>query len=167
MMARVKMPAGPALANWQEADAAVRQLGVLQLQREGIEARLTEEITQRKDEAKRRCDQIDLEIKNLGVALQGFVTAHRGEFAPAQGRVLEFGMVGFRKSTSIAIKDMAEALKRAKDRGLTWIISVKESVNKDAMANLNDCELYQLGAERKTVERFFVEPDRARVQETL
>lgn len=167
MMARLKMPAGPALANWQEADAAVRQLGVLQLQREGIEARLSEEVTRLKDDAKRRCDDIDLEIKNLGHALQGFVAAHRGEFHPAQARVLEFGTVGFRKSTSIVVKDLAEALKRAKERGLNWIISVKEAVNKDAMANLNDGELYQLGAERKTVERFFVEPDRERVQETL
>jgi uncharacterized protein YbjQ (UPF0145 family) len=73
---------------------------------------------------------------------------------------LQFGTVGFQKSTSLAVKK--DSLQRIKDvYGINCgqYINTRETPDKDALAKLTDKDLAEIGATRIIKETFYAEPD--------
>ena len=95
--------------------------------------------------------------------------AHRDDFKGQKSRKLNFGTLGWRKSTAIRTtkstyqiiknallnKLVIAGLTRAK---LNACIRIKESVDKDALARLTDEQLADIKARRDIRDVFFVEP---------
>ena len=100
-------------------------------------------------------------IARFHESLEAFATAHLNEFKKQKSRKLNFGVIGWRKSTSIKIstKKTLGLIKQLFTKALREsCIITKESVSKDALAKLTDEQLASLKARRDEKDVFFVEP---------
>jgi hypothetical protein len=102
-------------------------------------------------------EKIDLCTRSL----EAFAIANKKAFGKQRSRKLQFGTIGWRKSTSTKIKKttlqlIKDVFSAAKAKTL---IIVKESVDKQALAKLSDEDLAKVDAKRHVKDLFFVEPD--------
>ena len=160
---RVK-PAEPAvlkIENWQHADEYIKRIADLQLQ-----------ITESQASAKGRIDKIkealaaDVALRYESInlyhrSIEAFVMEHLGDFQGKQSRQLNFGKLGWRKSTFITItKKTLDLIKQLFSKADAAIyIRTKQEVDKEALTKLTEEQLVCIEARRKIQEVFFVEPD--------
>jgi phage host-nuclease inhibitor protein Gam len=78
---------------------------------------------------------------------------------------VSFGIFGYRKSTTISVKKNTIGL--LKKLHLEKYIRVKEEVNKEAIAALNDESLRQVDAVRKVKDDFFCEANKEEINKDL
>lgn len=161
-MARTRME-GTALRSWEDVDAALREVGEITRELQLREAALNESVDKLKEEAKADSASQVARKKELELAMKEFCETNRAEFAKVKTRKLTFGSVGFRLSTKIMIRRVAETLQALKDLKLTGCIRVKEEPDKEAMKNLTDETLAEVGAARKTENAFGYELDLERL----
>ena len=94
--------------------------------------------------------------------LEAFATTNRADFKKQKSMKLNFGILGWRKSTSIgtSTKHTLKLIKEVFSKALQKsCIITKESVSKDALAKLTDEQLASVKARREEKDVFFVEPD--------
>lgn len=149
------------IPNWDEADQILRRIGQLQNDIAVSEMACAEQI----DAAKLKMQQETLDkhtsVKRYVESLEAFCAAHRAAFGKKQSRQLQFGTLGFRRSTAIAIKKTTlELIKFIYGLASGDYITVKESPNKEALDKLPDEQLSVIDARREEKETFFVEPDK-------
>jgi len=148
------------ISGWQQADDFVKQIGELQLKINQAELEATEKINQSKEMMAKTVEPLQNKIKILSDSLEAFAANHVEDFGKAQSRKLNFGLLGWRRSTSISIKESTlELIKKIFGKKAETYIRVKEEVNKETLAELNDQQLTSVDAKRKPKEVFFVEPD--------
>jgi len=149
------------IPDWGHADLQVQRIGALQSQIELLEIEAGELIDKVKGDLQKQVKPLQEKI-NLHVAsIEAFAEANKEEFDKVRSRKGQFGVVGWRKSTSIVTKkntlDLIKELFNSAKRKLC--VSVKETVSKEALAKLTDEELASVGARREEKDVFYVEPD--------
>jgi len=160
---RVKLdkPAIIEIRDWEHADTNLREIGDNQLA-----------VRQAEDMAKTKIDEAKAElavdtkprkelINQITRSLEAFAVAHKADFKKTRSRKLNFGILGWRKTTSIKIKKttlelIKEFFTPSKKR---VCIRIKETVDKEALSKLTDEELASVKARRKVKDDFFVEPE--------
>lgn len=148
------------IADWQQADDFMKQIGDLSLQIKQYEAKANGTINKAKAELAEATDPLLKKITILTDSLEAFAANHVNDFGNAQSRKLNFGLLGWRRSTSISIKESTlELIKKIFGKTADLYIRTKEEVDKDALKELTDQQLASLDARRKPKEVFFVEPD--------
>lgn len=130
-----------------------------------MEAAQNETIDRVKAETRASAEPLLNRKTGLELAIKDYCEANRAEFAKVKTRVLTFGSVGFRLTTRILIKRVAETLQALKDLKLTQCIRVREEPDKEAMKNLSDELLAEVGACRKTENVFGYEINQERIRE--
>jgi len=163
-MARIK-PDTTALItidNWEKADQLLRDLGDLQLKVAAAEAKAGDDINEVKAELAEAVKLFGGQQQQYVKSLEAFAVARRAEFKGQKSRQLNWGVLGWRKSTVMHVKKntlwlIKELFSRAKAQTL---IRTKETVDKDAMGKLTDEELVDIGARRVMKNTFFAEPGR-------
>lgn len=153
------------LASWDDVDQCLAEIGKIDREIGLLEAAQQEQIDALKAATKAAAEPFQGKKTGLELAIQQYCEAHRAEFATAKTRKLNFGSVGFRLSTSVVIKRVADTLAAVKALGLTQCLRVKEELDKDAMRNLPTETLAEVGAGLKTVDAFGYEIDRERLAE--
>jgi len=146
---------------WRHADQLVRDIGDCQ----GA-------IQKAEEDARKKIESIkaELAIKTKPVQdmttrrihrLEAFAIAHKADFENQKSKKLNFGVLGWRKSTLIRVKkNTLELIKQVFSKVKAALyIHVKETVNKEALAKLTDEQLAGVGARRDSKDVFFVEPD--------
>ncbi len=154
-------PAIIPIESWQQADDILRKLGDSQLAINRAEALAKTRI----DDAKKQLavevapqqEQIDICVRSL----EAFCSAHKDSFRRAKSRQMNFGVVGWRKSTSIRTKKttlelIKEFFTPSKKKAC---IRIKETVDKEALSKLTDEELVSVDARREVKDDFYAEPD--------
>jgi phage host-nuclease inhibitor protein Gam len=154
---------GTALGSWEDVDSNLREICEIERELQLQEAALNEGVDRLKEEAKVKSAPHRDRKKALELAVKEFCEANRAEFAKSKSRRLTFGTVGFRLSTKIMIRRMAETLQALKDLKLNQCIRIKEEVDKEAMKALTDETLAEVGAARKTENAFGYELDMERL----
>jgi len=149
------------ISNWAHADLQVHRVGTLQSQIEKLQIKAGEKIDKIKGELQAAVESLQKDIQLHVDSIEVFAGAHKEDFGTARSKKGQFGMVGWRKSSSIITKKntlelVKEMLPPAKRKAC---IIIKESVSKEALAKLTDEELASVGARRKEKDVFFVEPD--------
>jgi phage host-nuclease inhibitor protein Gam len=145
----------------EQADKVLREIGDLQHDINAYQEGLREDVDELKNAAAQVIKPMQDKIKQKTASLEAFATANRkGYFGKAQSRILNFGLIGWRRSTKISIaKNTLEKIKEvfspAKAKSL---VRTKEEVDKQALAKLTDEQLASVGAKRKGKEAFFAEP---------
>jgi len=162
-MARVKSDKANLIQvrDWQQADDLIHDIGQFGIAITQFEAKAKQKIDGIKadmaSQVKSCQDGIDLYMRSL----EAFATAHADEFEKQRSRKLNFGVIGWRKSTAIRVGKktldlIREKLSAAKAK---VCIRTKESIDRDALAKLTDDELAGIKARREIRDVFFVEPD--------
>lgn len=162
MATRIKAPkqALIGIANWTEADQLVKELGEIQRKLTAAADQSTKDTEVIKQWLADQTKPLNERQKHITKSLEAFAEAHKGDFGDARSRKLDFGLVGWRKSTAIEIAATTlEYIKKlftpAKQK---TVINTKETVDKEALAKLTDDELATIMARRKPKDVFFVEP---------
>jgi phage host-nuclease inhibitor protein Gam len=155
---------GPKLVSWEQVDQHLLELGRLDMQIEGVEARLTEVCNQAKEKASaegrpliQRREQLEREVKE-------FVEASADQMAPARSLVLQFGTVGLRKAKRLHIKKTVDTVRRLRELGMLQYLRIKEEPDKEALRELGDEILEKVGITRKEEDAFFLEVNREKVR---
>lgn len=167
-MARVSVKAAQqrsALQSWEDVDQALRQYGELTLEIEALEAEYTRRINQLREELEAKAGPLVQTRNQLAKEMEQFVR-HRWDELDGRSRQLTHGEVGLRRATSIVIRKVADTLAALKERGLHHCINVKETPNKDVMAQLTDEELKAVGARRKIEDVFWFDWNRESVSKS-
>ena len=163
-MARRIKSSGPALVSitsWEEADDLIRQIWLGQQSIQSREAGADNEIKKVKAALAADINTYQQAIKLYTRSLEAFAAAHKADFGGARSRRLNFGTLGWRKSTSVKVANATLELIKSVFRPskARQFIHVKETVNREALAKLTDEELAGVKARREVKDAFFVEPD--------
>jgi phage host-nuclease inhibitor protein Gam len=166
-MARIKAKTA-IYQSTQEFEASLDKLGALQLD---IESFIANHNKVKADQDKRY--KTDLKRKNerlseMFSACELYVNFHRGELlGDKQGAETKLTNFGFRKSPGV-IKTLnskwtfGKALESLKSAGVTACVTIKESLNKNAVKdNLNEEEMAKHGLRLDFPEEFWAEAKRA------
>lgn len=166
-MARTKIK-DKEIQNWDEADLVIKEIGELALEKESLENEMNRKISDIKLEYSDKADPLKKRIKKLGKMLKSFVTVHRSDFPEgAKSRELNFGQVGFRKSTKLRIpsKIKDSIVKVLERRGMNDCVQIKKKVNRDVLKTYPEDVILELGATKKIKDDFWYEFDREKIQD--
>ena len=153
-MAARKRIEGTALQSWDDVDATLAEIGRADRELKLIEGAANEKIEEVRAAMKVSAQPVLDRKAALELAVKEYCDANRAEFAKVKTKTLTFGEVGYRTSTKIMIKRVAETLQALKDLAFTSCIRTKEEPDKEAMKALTDEQLAEIGAARK-VENVF------------
>ena len=145
---------GTALNSFDEVDTCLMEIGKIVRELLLLEASQNEQIEKVREQTKLAARPLQDKKAGLEMAIKEYCTANKIEFVKSQTRALTFGDVGFRKSTKIAIKNIAATLQLLKDFAFSKCVRTKEEPDKEAMKELTDEQLADVGAARK-VESIF------------
>ncbi|MDQ7789927.1 MAG: host-nuclease inhibitor Gam family protein [Eubacteriales bacterium] len=168
-MPRVRME-GPMLKSWDEVNLNLKEIGECELAVEKIEAALNEKISDLKLEATDKAKSHQQRIKKLELELKEFVETHRDDLGNKKTKVLDFGKLGFRKSTKIklprAANKLAEIINKLKVFGMTdCVVQPPAKVDKDSLKKYPVNEIVRVGANVEVDDVFWYEWDRERLQD--
>lgn len=156
----VKSPLLP-IPDWKHADLSVRRIGELQGQIAKLEVDTSNSINKLKEELAAKVKPLQGKITLHFDSLEAFATTHREYLKSQKSRKLNFGIIGWRFSSSI--KPSKKTLELIKQVFLPALqkscIIIKESVSRDALAKLTDEQLADIKARRDEKDVFFVEPN--------
>ena len=168
-MARTRVEdTAPAFESWDDVDQALATIGDNQRTIEGFEAHMQEAMDQAKAEADARARIFIEANKKLERQIMDFAEVHRDDMDGKKTKVLNFGSVGFRKSTRITLPKaplkLAEIVKRLVARGMSDCIKLAEpKVDKDALKKYPAEDIISVGAGVKVEDTFWYEPDREKL----
>lgn len=155
---------GTALNSWDDVDGTLAKIGKIDRDIALITAAGNESIDKIKSDLKTEIEPLAEQKKGLELAVKDFCDSNRAEFAKVKTRQLTFGSVGYRLSTRVVIKSMADTLATLKALGLQKCIRVKEEADKEAMKELSTETLAEVDAGLKTDNTFGYEIDRAKIE---
>lgn len=163
-MARKRIE-GTQLQSWDDVDAALSQIGQADRELRLIESAANEQIEGIKQAMKDHAQPTLDRKAALELSVKEYCDANRAEFAKVKTKTLTFGEVGYRVSTKIMIKRVAETMQALKDLAFTLCIRTKEEPDKEAMKTLTDEQLAEVGAARKVENVFGYSINQERLQE--
>jgi phage host-nuclease inhibitor protein Gam len=165
-MARYKPQVGK-IKDLDDANLALKEMGILERELEGIDAEAQKQCGAIKEKAAKEGEPIRDRILELSTALGAFTEYNKADIFPKDRKTIEltFGVIGFRQTTSIHVKK--STLELLQKLNLQRFIRVKEEPDKEAMRELTDEALAQVDAVRKVKDDFFAEPNREEVNKDL
>lgn len=149
------------IESWEDADAYVRKIGDMQLEIQRAEADAKSTIDEAKATLAAIAKPLQKDIKVCVDSIEAFAAGHKKDFVGSRrSKDLNHGKIGWRKSFAIAITKNTLGLIKDMftNRRAAGYIRIKETVDKNALANLTDEELASVDARRERTEAFFVEP---------
>jgi phage host-nuclease inhibitor protein Gam len=164
-MARYK-PAVGKIKTIEDANLALKEIGLLEHQLAVIDGEANKEIAAIKEKCAKEGEGLRSRIADLSSLLGAYAEYNRAElFKDRKSVELSFGSFGYRKSTVISVKKTT--LELLKKLGKIIFIRTKEEVDKEAMAVMADEELAMVDAVRKVKDTFFCEANREEVNKEL
>ncbi|MCL2297780.1 MAG: host-nuclease inhibitor Gam family protein [Proteobacteria bacterium] len=140
--------------SYDDVDNALKEIGGIQRELAMIEAEQNAAIDDIKAGAKEQAAPLAERIKALETAMKEFCDSNRADFLKVKTKELTFGSVGYRLSTKVVIKKVADCVQAMKDLDLWQFIRIKEEPDKEALKDLDDETMATIGAALK-VENIF------------
>lgn len=168
-MARVRIEEPPMLKSWDEVNLSLAEIGEYQRIIEEIEGRMQAKISDAKLEAEMQARPHQEAIKRLEATIQLYVEANRDDMGKRKSLTLNFGQVGYRKSTRLIIPRAAakvvDIINRLKRRGmLDCIVTPPAKLDKNALAKYPVQELVEMGVGVDVQDVFWYEVDREKLK---
>ena len=153
------------LASWDEVDRALREICECEIGIEKLESDMNMKINDAKAEAEKLGKPLKTAIGILTEQIQSFVEGSRAEME-GKSKFLNFGTVGFRQSTSISYstKKTEKIIEALKQFGMLNCITVKETINKEALKLYPERDIVKVGAAKKVEDRFYCETDHEKLK---
>ena len=157
-MARTRIIEAPVLKSWEDADKALREIAENRIALADIESDMQRQIIGIKKIAEQDSKPYADRISKLERDLTEFVGDHRDDLGKTKTKVLNFGEVGFRLSTSVSLptaKDkLEEIIRRLKGRKMNDCIKTEEKVLKDNLKKYGEDVVIAVGAGWKQKDTF-------------
>lgn len=165
-MGRTRIPDAPALRTWDDVNQVLMEIAEAEIRLAQIEGTMNVRINEAKEEAERCAAPIKAKVEQLGKQIKEFAELNRPDFGKAKSKVLTFGEVGFRASTSVVIKKALEEhiVGNLRKLGMGDCVRVVESVNKDVLATYPVDKIVQAGASLKKSDTFWYQTNRQELQ---
>lgn len=169
-MARKRVDAPVGLESWDAADEALREIGSAQRAIEKAEHRMQNAIDEAKEAAAAESAPYRERIAELESRLSVFAEVHRDELGNRKSRELNYGTLGYRKSTRLilprAAAKMAELIKKLRSSGMgDCIIRPAERIDKEALKKYPPNDIIAVGAGLDVQDTFWYEVDREKIAE--
>lgn len=168
-MARKRVVEPSGVKTWEDANDALRQIAEAQLAVQDIEGEMNKQILGAKKAAEEQSKPHKDRIAKLERELKDFATEHRADMGKAKSKILTFGEIGFRLSTSVSLprakEKIEEIIRRLKTRQMMDCIVVKEDVSKEALKKYGEDTVNAVGATWKQQDVFGYELDFAKLEQ--
>jgi len=165
-MARYK-PDVNELKTLDDADRVLKELCELEAQIERIDSDGDARIAKIKEDTAKYGKPLRDRVKELTATLKAFSDYHKGEFFKEKKSLdRAFGIIGYRK-TPPSISTSKNTVDLLKKLGMKEYIRVREEADKEKMLSLDDDQLAQVEAVKKSKEEFYVQPKRETVNKDL
>lgn len=160
----------PALKSWDDVDYALMRIGSEQRSVEAIEAEMQIAIDRAKKEAADQAEPHKQLITQLEQQINAFTEEHRSDMGDKKSKTLNFGSVGFRKSTKITLPKaktrLAEIIDMLRGRGMTDCIRVDDpKIDKEALKKYPESDIIAVGAGLKVEDVMWYEVDREKIEQ--
>jgi phage host-nuclease inhibitor protein Gam len=163
----------PVLSTWEQADEALRQIGLRRIALDELEADLQGRVDRLKGVYGEKVAPLVQEVKAFEKQLEEFAAAHRSDLGKAKSKRLVFGSLGFRVSTALKLivgHTWETVLDLVKARPASWqkrLLRTKEEVDRAALwaAKSPKEVLACLGLELERLETFGYDLDLEKVRE--
>ena len=164
-MARKVKADVPELKSWDDVNKALKEIGECEIGIETLEADMNREINDAKAKAEKLGNPLKTAISVLEAQIKAFVEENKDDME-GRSKEMNFGTVGFRKSTRISYstKKTDEILEKLKKYNMLNCINVKESINKEALILYPVKEINKVGAKKIEEDNFYYEADRERIK---
>ena len=160
-----KAKEGPQYESWEEVDNALRRLCEIEVRLAEINGRLNTEIDSAKTAAEKAAATLLLEKKILESAALAFAESRKEDFQKTRSKRLNFGTIAFRVVTRIKEKNAEATIRALRALGLESCVKVKETLDKEELAKLDDKDLVRVGVSRKIEDKPRIELDVEKVKE--
>ncbi|MCR5260612.1 MAG: host-nuclease inhibitor Gam family protein [Candidatus Gastranaerophilales bacterium] len=148
--------------SWEEVNAAMKELGELNVKKQKLEGEQTEKINKIKAETLAKAGAIKTQIAEIEKNIERFAMQNKSEFLKTRTKKLTFGTVSFRLVESVVCNCKEEALKALKALNLDFLIRSKEDLDKDEClkyAKSDEKLLLKAGISIKAEDKVKIEPD--------
>lgn len=159
-----KKKATPVYQSWDEVNEGLRALVEIDQHIYLTEATMNNEINALKKDAELKIKPLLERKEQLEKNIQEFTESRMDEFKDSKTKSLTFGEVGFRKTTSIVIRNVKAVLGALKLHKMNDCIKVTETIDKEELAKYEDEALAKVGAKRSTKDNFFLKPTIERIE---
>ncbi|MEG2344175.1 MAG: host-nuclease inhibitor Gam family protein [Acidaminococcaceae bacterium] len=146
------------LNSWDEVDANLKLIGEIDNKVRKIEAEMNDKIAEIKAKADAKIKYLVVEKERMELEIKDYAETNRADLS-GKTKIMTFGQLGFRQSTSIIVKKVQAVIAELKVRKLLDCITVKESVNKDNLRKQPEEVIVSLGCTKKVEDVFWYEPD--------
>lgn len=168
-MARQKVEAPRPYASWDEADEGLRQIGEAQRAIEAEEHRMQEAIDSAKEDAAAASLPFRTLIRDAEQRLNAFAEANREELGKRKSRELNYGILGYRKSTKVVLprgeSKVMELIRRLRERGMgDCVTQPMPKVDKEALKKYPPNDIIEIGASLDVQDTFWYEVKREELQ---
>ncbi len=169
-MARSKPKKVYPVNNLADANAALAEIGELKRTITLVETRMNEQIDRAKADADNEAAPLKIRIAEIEAGIAVFAESNkRGVFKTKRSHELDYGTIGFRKSSQIKPKPKttwAMVLGLLRDMKFPTAIRTKEEVNKEELATWPAERLDLVGARRVEKDQFWYEIDESKIADT-
>ncbi len=153
------------LASWNDVDTAMRELGELQMQVQGVNNKFTPQVNDLKATQNAELEPLQARINALEAQIQTYCQENKAEFAETRTKKLTFGTVSARlvekfdfPKTKDKLKDLLETLKTI---GRSDCIKKEEAPDKAKIKELDGDTLAKLGLKLEKADNFTIKPSGA------
>ena len=159
----------PSLESWDDVNQALATIADNQRTVENFEAAMQNKIDEAKAEAEARSRVFIEATKRLERQIKEFAEVHRDDMDGKKTKTLNFGAVGFRKSTKIKLPKaptkLAEIIQLLRSKGMDDCVKTPApSVDKDALRKYPTQDIVAVGASIEVDDVFWYEPDREKLE---
>lgn len=168
-MKRVKVEPPKPFASWEEADEALRQIGEARRAIEVCEHTMQAKIDMAKEEAAAESQPYLELIRAQEQRLSAFADLERDNLVRRKSRELNYGILGFRKSTKVVLPrgaaKVTEIINRLRSRGMTdCIVTPAARIDKEALKKYPANDIIEIGASLDVSDTFWYEVKREEIQ---
>ncbi|MEG1406820.1 MAG: host-nuclease inhibitor Gam family protein [Ruthenibacterium sp.] len=159
-MAHTKIKSTPALASWTAADDTLRDIRALKHSMAEMDVEKNRRIDAIKDEYSKAALPLQNRVKRLEADIKEFVSAHRAELN-GKSRRMNFGIVGYRLSSSVVVaaNKMADVIAKLKGMGHHECIKTVETLDRKALGRCPVNVILDVGAYVKQTDEFYYDTD--------
>jgi len=167
MTKRIKDERAIEIKGWKEADEQIKAMGIEQANINKLESEAAKKTANINEKLAKDVKNPKESIKHKLKSLEQFASAHTDDFGKSRSKKLAHGEIGWRRSSSTSIsKRTLELIKKLLPKKLhEKCITIKESVNKPALAVLSKKDLNRINAKITSKDKFFVEPTKTKAVE--
>jgi|Deesub1362B_J571_1020462.scaffolds.fasta_scaffold00591_12 phage host-nuclease inhibitor protein Gam len=154
------------IKTWDDVDELVKRLGEIEMDIEGKENRMTQEIEAIKAKYKPEINILHAKAKLIREELERFARQHRTDFSGKNTKILNFGKLRFKTPPArlVFLKKKEEIFDELQKLGFSDCIKIKKEVIISKVKTLDDGLLQKIGCKKvRDAEKFYIDVFRDKI----